>query len=96
LIKIITTNLTRESNTLKINFNLIDDVAPTVILDSTEVSITVNTSLTNAQLRTFIATTSLSKVQEWYNVWKVRSANDTVQNSNKSALETFINSNIIL
>ena len=95
-LKILTTNFASEGTSVKLGFALIDDVEPLVTLATTDVAITTPKGSNNTQLRAFVAAESLKAVQSWYNTWQAQQAGDFVKDSNRIAIETYINSNITL
>jgi len=96
MIKIITSEFKKDNLSVTLSFNLIDDVNPSVTLDSTQVFLTIPSGLTDNQMRSFVGTESLKKVQSFYNEWKIKESQHIKNEANKVALETYLNTNLVL
>ena len=90
------TKLTKNNLSVRLEFNLVDDLAPLTVLGSGEATITLPTGQTENALRAFIGIESLKCIQSWYNIWKATNADLTTNQTRCAVLSTYVNSNIVL
>ena len=93
--KIITSDFQRDGYSVKVSFNLVDDLFPDVVLDTIQIYLTVK-AVDEKQFIEFVAYECLKNVQVWYDECKIKQENDTTIADNKLTIENYINSKLVL
>ena len=93
--KIITSDFQRDGYSVKISFNLVDDLFPEVVLDTIQIYLTVK-AVDEKQFIEFVAYECLKNVQVWYDECKIKQEKDTTIADNKITIENYINSKLVL
>jgi len=93
--KIITSDFQRDGYSVKVSFNLVDDLFPDVVLDTIQIYLTVK-AVDEKQFIEFVAYECLKNVQVWYDECKIKQEKDTTIADNKITIENYINSKLVL
>ena len=93
--KIITSDFQRDGYSVKVSFNLVDDLFPEVVLDTIQIYLTVK-AVDEKQFIEFVAYECLKNVQAWYDEWKIKQEKNTTIADNELTIENYINSKLVL
>lgn len=89
------TRLTRETQTMTADFNMVEDtILPLVAISSGQVRITIPAGLAEGLLRNFINAEITAYIQRWYNAWRADEVGVEANRGRTTALNVYINNNI--